>query len=223
MDNRKADLQFGLFVTAGGKTPRLEITGPKERKITDGRRIINTTSCSRDWGQNLSPFHLGPVDLYGGYRSRKMENAWQYTKVYPQHVGEDGKPNQEYYRWAKSGWDSYSANRYPMGKGIGPLFSYWDGQRLGYVEARKRIYVPLYAKTVVGSGAFARLKKEFESVEHLVLWDFDGFHQEKLGMSLLDVLECENRPMGHAFVLAMMLLKDTACLSACGLSESDIR
>jgi len=35
----------------------------------------------------LSPTYLGPCHLYGSFAAKKMENAWQYSKVYPQHYG----------------------------------------------------------------------------------------------------------------------------------------
>jgi hypothetical protein len=35
-----------------------------------------------------------------------------------------------------------------MGRGAKPEYSLWDGERLDYIEARKRIYAPLYARAV---------------------------------------------------------------------------
>jgi hypothetical protein len=51
--------------------------------------IVNTTSkAENDWQRDLSPFHLGPCELYDGHVSKNMENAWQYSKVYKNHTGE---------------------------------------------------------------------------------------------------------------------------------------
>lgn len=41
--------------------------------------------------------------------------------------------------------------------------------------------------------------------EPLVLWDFDGYDHQALGISLAEVIEDPRRKMGHAFVLAMLL------------------
>ena len=51
----------------------------------------------------LSPFHLGPCQLYSSYVSQKMENAWQYLKVYAKYADTNG-PNAAYWAWAQDGW-----------------------------------------------------------------------------------------------------------------------
>jgi len=43
--------------------------------------------------------------------------------------------------------------------------------------------------------------------EDLYLLDFDGYDHKELDMSYDDVINCEKRKMGHAFVLAMLLEK----------------
>src|ERR1051326_959494 len=94
-----------------------------------------------------------------------MEAAWQHSKVYPQHVGTDGKPTPEYFQWARRGWASGFAERYPMGKEADgtEAFHWWDGQRLDKVEARKRIYVPLYVEQVVKQEFFKWLNRTWEA------------------------------------------------------------
>jgi hypothetical protein len=73
-----------------------------------------------------------------------MENAWQYAKVYSCHTNPNsGAPTQEYWKWAREGWNNPSPVRFPMGRGAKPEYSLWDSQRLGYIEARKKIYAPL--------------------------------------------------------------------------------
>lgn len=173
----------------------------RNEKITD---YINTTSSSNNWSKYLSPFYLKNIQLYNGMVSKNMENAWQYSKVYPEFV-KDGKILSEYYKWSEKGFNNNWANRYPMGKGKVPLFSLWKGERLGYVEAREKIYIPLYAKAVVKTKAFEYLTNKFNSQKTIYLWDFDGYNHKKLGMSYQDVINCEKRKMGHAFILAMLL------------------
>lgn len=179
----------------------INITGPRGPKI---KEVINTTSISRDWGKGFSPFFLGPVVLYDGRIAQNMENAWQYSKVYTEHVDEDGNPATAYWDWASEGWSDYKAHRYPMGKGAKPLYSYWDGQKLTYIQARRKIYIPLYSAAVRNTIAFAKLC-ELALAQDIWLWDFDGWDYRSLGMDLDDVPDCETRKMGHAFVLAAMI------------------
>lgn len=69
----------------------MRIVGPAEvpqAKIKDYaelRHFVNATSRStKKWSRGLSPFYLGPCEVHGGrYTSHIMENAWQFTKVFP--------------------------------------------------------------------------------------------------------------------------------------------
>lgn len=174
----------------------------------DRDTIIITVSKANNWMRGLSPFILGPCPLYGDFISKNMENAWQFSKVYPEFI--DGeKIKDEYFEWARKGWEDSTAHRYPMGKGKIPNFSYWDGQKLGYVAARKKIYIPLYANAVKDTEAFKYLKATYETCikdnRDLYLVDFDAYRHKQMGMTYTDVANCSTKKMGHAFVLAMML------------------
>lgn len=187
-----------------------------------GQEVVDTTAHANVWYRDLSPFHLGPCYLYGEFSAERMENAWQFAKVYPQHlsqkrVGWSLQVSQEYWTWAQKGWADFKAHRYPMGKGKKPAFSLWDGERLGYIEARKAIYAPLYAEAVQKTKGWERLKSMFEENETLVLRDYDGYDHVSIDMTLTDVLNCPHKIMGHAFVLAMLLLGDEA------LSQIELR
>jgi len=182
-------------------------------KETDSNGIyVNTTSKSEmDWQRDLSPFYLGPCDLYWDLTAKRMENAWQYTKVYPEH-DDDGQPTEEYFDWASAGWNNSKAVRYPMGKGKKPLYSWWDGKKFTYIEARKHIYVPLYCRAVIKTEGFRILMKKYVeclgSLKTLYLKDYDAYRHEEGGMTLTDVLNSEKKKCGHAFILAMMLTQD---------------
>lgn len=183
----------------------IRVFGPRD---TRDPLTIDTTSRSPTWSRNLSPFYLGPIPLYRGApleSSKNFENAWQYAKVYGNHADESQAPTLSYWKWAQEGWSNSRAVRYPMGKGAIPLYSLWGEKRLSYIEARKTIYFPLYARAVVTTDAFAELLALYRTRGELSLWDFDGYDHTKLGMSLKDVLECPSRKMGHSFVLAYLL------------------
>jgi len=184
----------------------VRIIGPQElRWPQEDPGVINTTSRSVTWSKGLSPFFLGPIEMYDLRFARVMENAWQYCKVYEEHVDEDGNPTQAYWTWAEAGWKNPKAVRYPMGKNRIPLYSLWDGQQLTYVNARRIIYCPLYSYAVEMTPAWKRLKAIHDQGGEITLWDFDGYDHVARGMCYNDVLTCTERKMGHAFVLGMML------------------
>ena len=184
----------------------IHITGPNQKTPDHPVTLINTTSRSATWSRSLSPFFCGPVDLYWNYRAVNVENAWQFSKVYEYYLEEDESVGERYFKWADDGWKDPVAHRYPMGKGVAtPLYSYWEGQKLTYVEARKKIYVPLYSQAVKKTYAFEKLKKMHEEGQDLYLWDFDGYDHKMLGLTFDQVLNDPNKKMGHAFVIAMLL------------------
>eukprot|EP01127_Copromyxa_protea_P002417 TRINITY_DN1230_c0_g1_i1.p1 TRINITY_DN1230_c0_g1~~TRINITY_DN1230_c0_g1_i1.p1 ORF type:complete len:165 (+),score=24.23 TRINITY_DN1230_c0_g1_i1:205-699(+) len=156
----------------------VHVLGPTEvpiktlfEKEKEADVFVNCTSRStNEWSKQLSPFFLGPVELYGGQMAMNMENAWQYTKVYKHHTDNSGKPTPEYFKWAKEGWNNNNPVRFPMGRGAKPEYSLWDGQRLGYIEARKKIYAPLYAAAVEKTEGYQQLKKLYDENSHLYLW-----------------------------------------------------
>lgn len=206
-------------------------------KQTDPNGIyINTTSKSEsDWQRDLSPFHLGPCELYDGYIALRMENAWQYSKVYKEYTDENGNPTPAYYDWAELGWKNPRPVRYPLGKGLKPLYSVWGNpfiKKYPYVEARKKIYIPLYSKAVTKTKGFEHLTEIYEeicvnnSIENdtsnqitLYLRDFDAYRHEEMGLTLTDVVNNPNKKCGHAFVL-MMLLTNDPILKECQLPPS---
>ena len=174
-------------------------------KAPDDATVVNTTSRSTNWSQGLSPFFLGPCDLYEEYTSRNVENGWQYSKCFAYYLQEDGSVGERYFKWAQDGWNNTRANRYPMGKGVKPLYSYWDGEKLSYIEARKKIYIPLYANAVKKTAAFEQLKKLYEAGGDIYLRDFDAHGLEPGTFDYWDLWDNPNIKVGHGYVLAMLL------------------
>ena len=166
--------------------------------------LINTTSSSKNWSKEFSPFFLTNIPIYNGIKAKNMENAWQFSKLYPEHADKEGNPTERYFKWAEKGWNSKYAERYPMGRKR-PLCSIWDGKKLTYLEARKKIYIPLYAKAVVKTDAYKRLKTMYDSGEDFILWDVDGYDYLSLNMTYEEVANNERLKMGHAFVIGMLL------------------
>jgi len=178
----------------------------KRNEISDDAIIIDTTSRSSNWTKGLSPFILYGGYLYKNYYAENVENAWQASKVYLEFVDEKGEPKPEYFEWANKIWKSKYAFRYPMGKGKKPLYSYWDGKKLSYIEARKQIYIPIYSRSVVQSNAFKILKDLYNNEKKdIYLIDFDGYNHIKMQKSLYEVINDSNKKMGHAFVIYSLL------------------
>lgn len=196
------------------------VCGPKD-KVPTGSTLVDVTSHSSEFTRGLSPFILGPIKLYGNYIAKNVENAWQYSKVYKIHT-QNGEPTPEYFKWATEGWDNGWAVRYPMGKGAIPEYCLWEGEKLGYIQARKRVYIPLYSKAVLESDSYPKLVELYKNLssqgKDLWLWDFDGYNHRKLSMSLEDVFNCEDKKAGHGFVLMQLLEKEKINLSSLELS-----
>lgn len=164
---------------------------------------INVVSHDAGIGRELSPFLLGPVELYGGYVAENVENGWQFAKVYMTHT-KDGEPTEAYWNWAKKGWADRVAHRYPMGKLSIPMYSLWDGQKLDYIEARKKIYLPLYAKAARKTDAYALLEGMAEG-QDICLFDYDSYNIETRNKTIEQALDDKTRHFGHGMVLKMML------------------
>ncbi len=177
-------------------------------EIPENALDINTTSRSLNWTKGLSPFYLGPIKLYENYVSKNIENAWQFSKVYNEFIDENNNIKNTYFEWAIKGWNDIRAYRYPMGKGRKPLFALWNNKRLGYIDARKKIYLPLYANALIKSKAFKQLLNVYnETDKDIYLRDFDGYNHIKKSMSFKDVINYEDKSMGHAFIIWLMLKK----------------
>lgn len=170
--------------------------------------------------KDLSPFYLH----LPGFPNVLIENLWQFSKVYPRYakLKEGGQfnnpfdydPTDEYFRWRNRGWLSNRAHRHPLGKGAKPLYSFVDfGKRkLGYVEARKKIYIPAYAAAVQEqSTTFSKIEKAFESGNNIILRDFDGYDYIKMGLSVPDLIHNTKRPLGHSFVIMALLKGELRC------------
>ena len=182
---------------------------------------IDCTSNNTDpvMREGLSPFYLGPVECYDGLVSQTFERAWQCAKVYPWTVGADGNPNAVYFSWRNAMWSEKGFGdkmsiRFPVGKkNVGKcLYAWWkvngEFKKLGYIDGRKHIYLPLYAKAVVKTEAFRRLVELRDSGKNIMLIDFDGYnpwHPHYGFTSYSDVIHCPLLKMGHGFVLAMLL------------------
>jgi hypothetical protein len=168
--------------------------------------VIDTTSRSGNWTRGFSPFIIPGGYLYDNYYAKSVENAWQASKVFPQFVDENNNPTPEYFAWAKNIWTSSYAFRYPMDRSLKPLYSWWNGQKYDYVDARKKIYIPLYSRGVLKTKAFETLLDIYRKTDKdIYLVDFDGYNHKKMGLTLKDVANNPKKSMGHAFIIYDLL------------------
>jgi len=175
--------------------------------LSDDVIVIDTTSRSTNWTKGFSPFIIYGGHLYGNYYAKNVENAWQATKVYKE-FDDNGKPAPEYFDWAKKIWNDKWAHRYPMGKGVIPLYGWWDGQKLDYIESRKKIYVPIYSRGVIKTEVFNKLLDIYRTTsKDIYLIDFDGYNHIEMGKTLKDVINDPDMKMGHGFVIFNLLQK----------------
>lgn len=192
----------------------------KFAKVKEGSIVVDACNNNPDGEYaDINPFLVGPCELYDNMASMTVENGWQYSKVYLEHCDflsgtETGTGrtatvvSDRYWKWARAGWNNPVSVRYPMGKGRVPLFSLWKGEALDYIQARRKIYGPLFIKAVQNTDSFNRLR-ELASVSDVYIRDWDGWNMAKYGMSsLTDVLNCRTRKMGHAFFLKAVLDDD---------------
>lgn len=193
------DIQFYMI------PPNLILRHKRSKLRNDNEIIVDVTKNGTQFA-GLSPFNVGPVSMCGGISCNVVENAWQYSKVYPQFVDDNGDPTAEYFKWANNGFSSHKGKRYPLGKNqTKPLYSWWNNKKLGYIEARKQIYIPLYTHAVRNSPEWPQLMKLYqeciESNKILVLLDYDIPKRD-----ILQSIDDDSKPMGHSTVLALMLL-----------------
>ena len=149
-----------------------------------------------NFAREISPFYIGPVISSDGVRAEIFEIFWQCGKVYPCH-DDGGKPNADYFEWRNFFYSQTECTKDLMRhtcKSIGyehrdaRYFAHFDSKRgeyvaLGYVEARKRVYFPEYAKLVYNTESFAYLKSLVQAGRKIALVDFDACnYNEECGM-----------------------------------------
>lgn len=218
--------------------------GKPQPKAPPGVRNVLIHTSANGLGGPLSPYVL--KDEQG----HLLENVWQFSKVYrsveaqraslsryhPQvivweHPAEKhfdaatDKPTHEYWEWRNKGLCNPFAVRYPNGfhgrKKC--LFSIWEGERLDYIAARKRIYCGEYARLAPATEAFQTLHDMVQRGQSLQIVEVDGpdpslkyppydqISRENPSMLMTEetcrlLINDERKPFGHGFVIAALLL-----------------
>lgn len=176
----------------------LHLCSPRE-PAPEGAVVVNTTSRSKDFGRNLSPFmNQGPIELYG-LRAHNVENFYQANRCWTQEHLDN--PNG-WLEWRANLLNDRHAQRYPMGKGAKPLFGYVNKElgRLDYIQNRKLVYIPAYLQKLdrYCGRWIASLLDLLTVVEHVWLWDFDVRQTDE---TFDQILHNEEKTMGHGFLV----------------------
>lgn len=157
------------------------------------RIVINLTSRNPNqaFARQVSPFFVGPVAGPDGAHTDSLEVFWQCGKVFPHHDN-NGKPSEEYFSYREKMYSAKpeeipkTVKRHPYKEfGYTPddmlYWAYWNAEkgeyeRLSYLEGRKKVYVPEYAKLVANSDALKWMKSLVDQGKKIALLDFDGFN-----------------------------------------------
>ena len=203
------------------------------------------------FARDLSPFFIGPLVSSDGVKAEIFEIFYQCGKVYPCH-DQGGKPNAAYFEWRNKFYAESTCTKGLMRHACKSLgyehmdtlyFAYFDKEKqeyipLNYVEARKRVYFPEYAKLIYNTESFQYLKSLVDSGKKIALVDFDACnYNEKCAMlkqyeaylnkckknkiaptltendftkidSLKKLVNCSFMPVGHGCVIKALLQGD---------------
>jgi hypothetical protein len=158
-------------------------TAKIDRAKADGFVVIDVTSKSMSKFKFLSPMmHVKDIDVpgTGGKTSKTVEGAWQGLKVF-----EESPADPKYF--TRPGPARLKR------RGTCRGHEYENGELLGYIEARKKIYVPMYMQHLE---ACEGILKELKQYPKLVLLDY------------FDNCDIENasQPLAHASLVKQWLL-----------------
>jgi len=179
----------------------------------------------------VGPIHLAlpPVDGSGEAEVDVtcIENYWQASKVWPGELATDDKeaalrhwlhgsprevdtreglPSAAWFERRRKYWaDPEPHRRIKRGtkkNNDDPLHCWWLGKAYPYVEARCRMYIPMYADLVARTPAYRALKAEVDAGQDVLLIGYDGYPTPK---PLVEYLRDPAVRFGHELVLAAML------------------
>lgn len=175
--------------------------------IPSGYTAINITSTSKEsWWQAMSPFLVGPVEI-NGITATTVENAWQYSKVYPWHLDENGNIKEEYYKWREKGYSNPKSDRYPYGKEAKHSFVLFNDLRIkSELEAKEKVFLPLYSNALKKTESYAILLQLAREGMNFCLLDFDAY--DHTGKTKQEIIDHPTRNFGHGFCIKWLLDED---------------
>src|SRR5688572_11712420 len=164
---------FRTIVVLTKGTSRWGMLGPYELRDEKGRIVENCWQFSKTYPK---------VEATRQQKSRyESITVWDHPSE--THIIDPTKPatvdnlTPEYWAWRQKGFNAPYAIRYPPGHGkmancVGALLETKAGQfegPLNYIEARKKLYLPLYTRLARRSPLFAELRKMHKQGKNLLI------------------------------------------------------
>ena len=151
--------------------------------------LADVTSGAKDGLIKLSPFypHGGiPVPFSGGYTATCVEAIWQGLKVFEGCDVDTSLFTNDTMKGLKR-----TVRRF--GKSLGHRKGVNGEELLGYIEARKQIYIPTYKWVLENKVAYIieRMKKASDEGKTIILLDYDTNED----------VENAKKPLSHASLI----------------------
>ena len=176
----------------------------------DGSVVVDVTSAQSKGHPNraaFSPMTMWPYEDPDEGKFPNFEAYWQSLKVI------ENVPHEPAKKWWKS-IDKPKRRHPKMGKNrvLHAKHARFPGQELGYVESRKKVYVPDYYERIKNN-AHLRTLREKHREQCVVVYDFDGPRDADGAPAIEEVtvemlkrrINDERFPFGHGYVVAAAL------------------
>lgn len=177
-----------------------------------GFKNIDVCSSSRRF-RGLSPMLLGPIEHKEEEgkcpkTATNLENLWQGSKVYAADLDDKGNITERFFKRRAEMFAAPEGRRHavPKEERTTYQFHYWQGERLSSVQARAKIYCPIYAEHVPRTPEYMELDTYLNIGYNLKLGGFDGYDMDLTKPD--DVYACfqdTSKPFGHEQVLGCLL------------------
>lgn len=167
---------------------------------------VDVTSHSKDkLGRQFSPFVLGDVCVESGLWASSVENAWQYSKVFPEHTDLDGNPTDAWFAWRQEGLERDHPVHSPMGKGAQHLYWYHNGKKLNAREAREKLFKPWYMELAKNTDAWDWLVDKYKQGKRILMRDFKSIDHVAEQRTFTECLSEPTIQLCHGYLLAEAL------------------
>ncbi len=167
---------------------------------------VDVTSHSKDkLGRQFSPFLLGDVYVESGLWASSVENAWQYSKVFPEHTDLAGNPTDEWYAWREEGIERDHPVHSPMRRGAQHLYWFNKGRKLNARAAREELFKPWYMDLARNTDAWDWLVSEYQQGKRIMMRDFKAIDNVAEQRTFTECLNEPSIPLCHGYLLAEAL------------------
>lgn len=202
--------QLSPFYLGPVKDPNVEIEANNAENFWQFLKVypqVKKIRLTKGKGKNRYVEWEYPTETHAVLKSGLDRNNFESWKVLP-----------EWKKWRNAGFKNKYAIRRPNGtvaKNGPPIFALYNDERLGYVDSRKKIYIPTYSKLFKNHKLFNDIMDKLFNGENIMLIDIDGPDVElypegrEMSIKLLDeMVEDTRRPYGHGFAAAKTLLNE---------------